>query len=561
MTQTISYVVDVKGATAAAGQVEHVENAFQRTEVAARRAGVAIDKATGPTRNVGHAALEASRAIEDLQYGLGGVVNNIPGLVMALGGTAGLTAVISLTAVGVNQLVKNAGYLVEEFGRTERESKALRSQVDVLAHSMSSSLAESFKKTQDSVKDARRELRLFGLEGSEIAMAEAEFEYRRALMRAESGKALVEGRKSQIAAMQAEAKAMEEHAASRIRGRDENGRAIGVFQQERYDEIQTNIALEKSLLDLNKSRVKQAEDVSGALAKEFVELSEINAEMQLRLKWKKEDEDATKSGAKNAEDMAKLRYDVFVAGLDAEDRALAEVQKARRDDAKKNAKDMADEFKAMDRERAKEEKALQRADDKAERERTALLKREAAERDRLREQEADNARRIREQEVQDLTRIGMVAASAVGTFAAQAAMGQEDALEGLIATASQVAGGQIMLKGGEVMATGIAGMLTAPNPLSAAQIAGGAALVAAGAAVQTGGPAAVSALMGKGGSSASPTASTRDPGASPRSSGGSTGSGGGLIVNVSYGAGGPLPEDVGREIYRATRSSDRRSGR
>ena len=92
------------------------------------------------------------------------------------------------------------------------------------------------------------------------------------------------------------------------------------------------------------------------------------------------------------------------------------------------------------------------------------------------------------------------------------------------------------------------------------QIATGLGLVVAGAAVAAGGPAAVSALMGAK-SSSGPTGSTRDPGASPRTSGGGTSSGGPLIINVTYGAGGPLPEDVGREIYRATRSNDRRSGR
>jgi hypothetical protein len=121
----------------------------------------------------------------------------------------------------------------------------------------------------------------------------------------------------------------------------------------------------------------------------------------------------------------------------------------------------------------------------------------------------------------------------------------------------------IMLKGGEVMATGIAGMLVAPNPASAAQIAGGAAIVAAGAAVQTGGPAAISALMGaagKGSGSTSPTGATRDPGASPRRMGGDSGGGGPLVVNVSYGAGGPLPEDIAREINRVVSSGNRRRG-
>ena len=52
-----------------------------------------VKKIEGATKgmgaNLGRSALEASRAIEDLQYGIGGVVNNIPGLVSALGGGAG----------------------------------------------------------------------------------------------------------------------------------------------------------------------------------------------------------------------------------------------------------------------------------------------------------------------------------------------------------------------------------------------------------------------------------------------------------------------------------------
>lgn len=66
-----------------------------------------LAKTARSSRNLGYAALELSRGMEDLQYGVGGVINNIPGLVMALGGSAGLTAVISLVAVGINQLVKH----------------------------------------------------------------------------------------------------------------------------------------------------------------------------------------------------------------------------------------------------------------------------------------------------------------------------------------------------------------------------------------------------------------------------------------------------------------------
>jgi hypothetical protein len=65
------------------------------------------EKASKSTLNVGRAALEGSRAMEDLQYGIGGVLNNIPGLITMLGGPAGLAAAISLAAVAATQLVKH----------------------------------------------------------------------------------------------------------------------------------------------------------------------------------------------------------------------------------------------------------------------------------------------------------------------------------------------------------------------------------------------------------------------------------------------------------------------
>lgn len=51
------------------------------------------------TRNLGLAALEGSRAFEDMQHGLQGALNNIPSLILMLGGSAGLTAAISVAAV------------------------------------------------------------------------------------------------------------------------------------------------------------------------------------------------------------------------------------------------------------------------------------------------------------------------------------------------------------------------------------------------------------------------------------------------------------------------------
>jgi hypothetical protein len=63
-------------------------------------------------------------------------------------------------------------------------------------------------------------------------------------------------------------------------------------------------------------------------------------------------------------------------------------------------------------------------------------------------------------------------------------------------------------------------------------------------------------MAGGGGASGA----ARDRGAAPRSSRGGDGGGGPLVVNVSYGVGGPLPEDTAREIARVMKTGNRRRG-
>lgn len=62
-------------------------------------------------RNTGIAMLALSQAIDDVQYGFAGVLNNIPMLLMALGLGAGLTGVVSIAITAIYQLVKHLGDL------------------------------------------------------------------------------------------------------------------------------------------------------------------------------------------------------------------------------------------------------------------------------------------------------------------------------------------------------------------------------------------------------------------------------------------------------------------
>ena len=154
----------------------------------------------------------------------------------------------------------------------------------------------------------------------------------------------------------------------------------------------------------------------------------------------------------------------------------------------------------------------------------------------------------------------MKTSSVIAQSAVAAAKGQEDAGAILLQGLSQQAGDLITLKGAESAATGLS-MLFTGNPAGAVPLAGGLALIGAGQAIAIGGAEVAASMI----SGASRTPSTdkgasRDKGASPGRNGGS-GGGGPLVVNVAYGAGGPLPEDTAREIQKAVDTGRRRGGR
>lgn len=85
------------------GDMRNVEG-FKGAETAAGRMRQ-LAAATGRQRGgAGLAFLEFSRAVEDAQYGIRGVMNNIPQMALMMGAGAGLTGVVSLLAVGVATL-------------------------------------------------------------------------------------------------------------------------------------------------------------------------------------------------------------------------------------------------------------------------------------------------------------------------------------------------------------------------------------------------------------------------------------------------------------------------
>lgn len=105
-------------------------------------------------RNNAQALLELSRGFEDLQYGIRGVLNNIPSLVMSLGGGAGLAGAISIGAVA-------GSILVNTLSQTEAAADAAAEKLEGLAERVGSLKSEQIAKLSDNITasaDAARKL-------------------------------------------------------------------------------------------------------------------------------------------------------------------------------------------------------------------------------------------------------------------------------------------------------------------------------------------------------------------------------------------------------------------
>lgn len=79
----------------------------------------------GGASNAGMAMLMFSQGLEDAQYGIKGVLNNIPPLVMAMGGSAGLAGAVSIAAVSLTALSKAFAKLNQDQVLAEGNAKRL----------------------------------------------------------------------------------------------------------------------------------------------------------------------------------------------------------------------------------------------------------------------------------------------------------------------------------------------------------------------------------------------------------------------------------------------------
>lgn len=136
---------------------------------------------------MGDGILQTAYAVDDLQYGLRGIMNNIPGLVQSLGGGAGLAGVLAIVAVAAGTVgkkfwdwwvgakkLKEVTAWVEEMNGKLKEAASIRAQEALEGTAEgAASLAAAVEKANDALAKQQALLATNAGNSKELAAAQA----------------------------------------------------------------------------------------------------------------------------------------------------------------------------------------------------------------------------------------------------------------------------------------------------------------------------------------------------------------------------------------------------
>lgn len=131
--------LDGKGVEEAKQQIDALNKSTEQLDKDSKQA-------TRSVKNMGQGALQAAYFFDDLQYGIRGIMNNIPGLVIGFGGGAGLAGAMSLAVLA-------GAKLYEWMGKTEDKSaylaKKMKEHSKEIAESSRQAIRASYQALQE----------------------------------------------------------------------------------------------------------------------------------------------------------------------------------------------------------------------------------------------------------------------------------------------------------------------------------------------------------------------------------------------------------------------------
>lgn len=222
----------VTGMKAAAEQAKKIREELQqkvapaqeRVAETSRKTTIALRESAQATRGSGQGFLQLAQFADDAQYGIKGVLNNIPGLVMGFGAGAGLAGAISLAVLAAAKLgpllaelysnadskavvegAKQYGQVLADNLKTIRETRQEMETQRALAQSESGNRSMVEKATGQGQRGAMLDAQVAQLK----RVREAEDQLAAARAQAAQAEARARGESGEEQAMQAEREALE----------------------------------------------------------------------------------------------------------------------------------------------------------------------------------------------------------------------------------------------------------------------------------------------------------------------------------------------------------------
>jgi len=531
MTQTIEYVVAIKGTQQATSAIALIEKGWQHAGLAASKTSKAFDSVAEGAKNLQAKMAPAAAAISGVGAALGNSTSAVGKFVNAAAQGAaafGAGGPLGLAIVG-------ATLAIDEYVKATKESEAAlgvwRDRLTMVTPTMSA--------TRDIVRDLADEAKRLGVE----TLNAGKTQYEVAIRTAGIEKAALEAKLANIEASDRLRQAAVNEARSAFESAKLRGRGVDEAR-ERLDEAIAIQAMVSRNAQEYRGQVASLEDSVWKIAEAWM-ATETATKAAVRAAGSQSA--ASGSAIFDETSFGNTDIDVDARAREARNEAADRAFDAR---AKLNADRMNAEIK-------EQKQAAENA---------ARIMDSIREKDLDKLQESlDNQRQAWKDFGSGFADLGIgmfgPVADAGQQFFDDLITGQEHAAEMMGISLMRTAGDALVGHGINLLGQSVVSAFTpALQPLAAAQAGAGAGLVAVGMGLGAGATAASHTLAG--GTIGQPLPddkATKDKGASPRRMGGDSG-GGPLVVNVSYGAGGPLPEDIAREINRVVSSGNRRRG-
>jgi hypothetical protein len=225
-----------------------VQQQAQQAAPAVASVGQAAERAAGKPGVSGHGMLLLGQAIEDAQYGLRGVMNNIPGVVMSFGLGAGAAGVLQIGLVALSQvlnvlgkqtkelaatgLLTDLGFDDEQTEKARKFSEALRGSSEASDNARDrlrelKAATDALLEAQQKLLEMRRELEDEDFVPSDDPIADAARKKEEAMRRLDEDQALArQQRLGELTAVEGEANITKESAAEAAAAAAEQQRVV-----------------------------------------------------------------------------------------------------------------------------------------------------------------------------------------------------------------------------------------------------------------------------------------------------------------------------------------------